>query len=95
MQAIDSIYGGFETEWAFKAKGKGTATLAFYSTIGLTAIETKTITIDSDEWKLYSETYTAPSGTWRVEIQFTAEFDVTDEDGGEGLFADDISFKVL
>jgi hypothetical protein len=31
-----------------------------------------------------------------VEIQFTAEFDVTDEtDGGIGLFADDISFKVV
>jgi hypothetical protein len=71
------------------------ATLVFYGT-GLKAIETKTITIDSDEWKSYTETYTAPSGTRRVEIQFTAEFDVTDEtDGGIGLFADDISFKVV
>ena len=52
------------------AKGKGTATIYYYATSTLQALQTLTIDIDCDEYQLHSIELTAPENSQCMYIQF-------------------------
>jgi len=84
---VDSVYDGFTHEFKFRAKGKGTFNVV-YMGHGTAFIEEKRFDIDSEDWREYTFTYTAPAGTKRVEIELTSGFDVA-------AYFDDVSMRLV
>ncbi len=85
-QTVDSVYGGFETELALQAKGKGTVSL-LYMGYGDDVVEEKIIRIDSEEWTTINQTFVAPQGTKRLRIQFYTQL-------GSELYADNVNLRI-
>ncbi|MCH5160558.1 MAG: glycoside hydrolase family 16 protein [Clostridiales bacterium] len=71
-QTIDSVYGGYEIDYSFMAKGKGTATIRFLAGRDGTSLAEHSIGIDKDGFTRFSGTLTAPEGTRYVQISFTS-----------------------
>lgn len=69
-QKIDAVYHNFKHDLSFMAKGKGTATIYYYATSTLQALQTLTIDIDCDEYQLHSIELTAPENSQCMYIQF-------------------------
>ena len=83
-QKVDAVYHNFKHELSFMAKGKGTATVYYYSTSTLQPLDTKTIDINCDEFTSFSTDLIAPANSQCMYVQFDT-FD------GETILIDNVN----
>ena len=83
-QIIDAVYNNFSHNLTFKAKGKGTLVINYYSIDRTTPLKSVTIDIDSENFYDYYLSLTAPSNSQVMEIQF-------DTYKGDSIIIDNVS----
>lgn len=84
---VDSVYAGYAVNVSCRAKGKGALTIRFLQSVTGTPIETRTISIDSDEFMTYTAELTAPQNARYVQVQFTTMY-------RESLIVDNVTAEV-
>ena len=83
-QKVDAVYHNFKHNLSFDAKGKGTATIYYYSTSNVNILEEKTINIDCDEFTSFSIDLVAPASSQCMYVQF-------DTFNGQTIYVDNVN----
>ncbi len=83
-QDVDAVYHGFEHDLSFKAKGKGTVIITYYSTSTTSSLLRKTINVESEEFETYTLNLTAPEQSQMLRVEI-------DTFNGSTIQVDDIS----
>lgn len=87
-QMIDAVYNNFSHNFTFKAKGKGTLVINYYSVDRTTSLKTLSFDLESEDFEEYIIDLVAPTNSIIMEIQF-------DTYDGESIIIDNANLFYL